>query len=142
MLGALNFINLANFSLQKYYNFMNICISLLIEYFRVSLSIYPEQKMLPGMLPWHAASFWKGLGMPKQHAEQYVPLRDSMARNINKTQFLFCVSPNFRKLSVSPSCKIENTSPMVTKWSIANYQTPSKRSGASHLLPGGQLNAS
>ena len=54
--------------------------------------------MLPGMLAWHAAPFWKGLDMPNQHDEQYVPLRDPLARHSNKTQFFVCLSLNFEKL--------------------------------------------
>ena len=54
--------------------------------------------MLPGMLAWHAAPFWKGLDMPKQHDEQNVPLCDPLARHSNKTQFFVCLSLNFEKL--------------------------------------------
>ena len=37
----------------------------------MSLSVYPEQNMLPGMLAWHAAPFWKDLDMPKQHVAKF-----------------------------------------------------------------------
>ena len=93
----------------------------------MSLSVYPEQNMLPGMLAWHAAPFWKGLDMPNQHDEQYVPLRDPLARHSNKTQFFVCLSLNFEKLvplrSIAKFQKWVDVSPLLdtfnAQWRLA-----------------------